>query len=266
MPRTRMQLESTPQLRHQIKVLNQRLWRLENTYTEGGTPYKKLSAAYRTMEQYATQEPHSKNAAVSHNIYNVKNDNSEIRLKPTKDEWNTMSDGVRKNPSAEYSNMDQHATREPQLRNDANSHSIYKVNNDNGAIRLKSTKAEWNAMSEDERKKLVEIVNNLWNNPNTSMTITSIKESYRASYESFIANRPELSTKNFSIEQYADMWRTVDRLRQNAATHIGSDEVNLMTSMYDVGYLMRTNQFEQAMEYMARGEGRNINRKARRRR
>ena len=210
MPRTRIQLESTPQLRHQIKVLNQRLWRLENTYTEGGTPYKKLSSAYRTMEQYATQEPQSKNADVSR--------------------------------------------------------SIYRVNNDNGAIRLKSTKAEWNAMSEDARKKLVEVVNNLWNNPNTSTTITSIKESYRASYESFIANRPELSTKNFSIEQYADMWRTVDRLRQNAAMHIGSNEINLMTSMYDVGYLMRTNQFEQAMEYIARGEGRNINRKARRRR
>ncbi len=210
MPRTRIQLESTPQLRHQIKVINQRLWRLENTYTEGGTPYKKLSSAYRTMEQYATQEPQSKNADVSR--------------------------------------------------------SIYRVNNDNGAIRLKSTKAEWNAMSEDARKKLVEVVNNLWNNPNTSTTITSIKESYRASYESFIANRPELSTKNFSIEQYADMWRTVDRLRQNAAMHIGSNEINLMTSMYDVGYLMRTNQFEQAMEYIARGEGRNINRKARRRR
>lgn len=209
MPRTRIQLESTPQLRHQIKVINQRLWRLENTYTEGGTPYKKLSSAYRTMEQYATQEPQSKNADVSR--------------------------------------------------------SIYRVNNDNGAIRLKSTKAEWNDMSEDARKKLVEIVNNLWNNPNTSTTITSIKESYRASYESFIANRPELSTNNFSIEQYADMWRTVDRLRQNAATHIGSDEINLMISMYDVGYLMRTNQFEQAMEYMARGEGRNIDRKARRR-
>lgn len=209
MPRTRIQLESTPQLRHQIKVINQRLWRLENTYTEGGTPYKKLSSAYRTMEQYATQEPQSKNADVSR--------------------------------------------------------SIYRVNNDNGAIRLKSTKAEWNDMSEDARKKLVEVVNNLWNNTNTSTTITSIKESYRASYESFIANRPELSTNNFSIEQYADMWRTVDRLRQNAATHIGSDEINLMISMYDVGYLMRTNQFEQAMEYMARGEGRNIDRKARRR-
>lgn len=210
MPRTRIQLESTPQLRHQIKVLNQRLWRLENTYTDGGTSYKKLSSAYRTMEQYATQEPQSKNADVSR--------------------------------------------------------SIYRVNNDNGAIRLKSTKAEWNAMSEDARKKLVEVVNNLWNNPNTSTTITSIKESYRASYESFIANRPELSTKNFSIEQYADMWRTVDRLRQNAATHIGSDEINLITSMYDVGYLMRNNQFEQAMEYIARGDGRNIDRKARRRR
>lgn len=203
-------LELTPQLKQQIKVLNQRLWRLENTYTEAGTSYKKLSSAYRTMEQYATREPQSKNAAVSHNIY--------------------------------------------------------RVNNDNGAIRFKSTKAEWSAMNDDERKKLIGIVESLWNNPNTSTTLTSIKESYRASYNSFIANRPELTNKNLTLEQYAEMWNTIDKLRQNAATHIGSDEINLMTSMYDVGYLMRTNQFDQAMEYMARGEGRNINRKARRRR
>lgn len=210
MPRTRRPLEFTPQLKQQIKVLNQRLWRLENTYTESGTAYKKLSAAYRTMEQYATREPQSRNAAISHNIY--------------------------------------------------------KVNDDNGAIRLKSTKAEWNAMSEDERKKLVEIVENLWTSPDTSTTITNVKESYRASYESFIANRPELSTENLTLEQYADMWHSIDRLRQNAATHVGSNEINLMTSMYDVGYLMRTNQFEQAMDDMARGQGRNIDRAARRRR
>lgn len=210
MPRTRRTLEFTPQLKQQIKVLNQRLWRLENTYTESGTAYKKLSSAYRTMEQYATREPSSQNAAISHNIY--------------------------------------------------------KVNEDNGAIRLKSTKSEWDAMSQDEREKLVDIVENLWNNPDTSTTITNVKESYRASYETFLANRPELSEQNLTLEQYADMWHSIDRLRQNADTHVGSNEINLMTNLYNVGYLLRTNQFEDAMSDMARGNARNIDRAARRRR
>ena len=210
MPRTRRTLEFTPQLKQQIKVLNQRLWRLENTYTESGTAYKKLSSAYRTMEQYATREPGSQNAAVSHNIY--------------------------------------------------------KVNDANGAIRLKSTKSEWDAMTQDEREKLVDIVENLWNNPDTSTTITNVKESYRASYETFLANRPELSEQNLTLEQYADMWHSIDRLRQNADTHVGSNEINLMTNLYNVGYLLRTNQFEDAMSDMARGNARNIDRAARRRR
>ena len=210
MPRTRRTLEFTPQLKQQIKVLNQRLWRLENTYTESGTAYKKLSSAYRTMEQYATREPQSQNAAVSHNIY--------------------------------------------------------KVNDANGAIRLKSTKSEWDAMTQDEREKLVDIVENLWNNPDTSTTITNVKESYRASYETFLANRPELSEQNLTLEQYADMWHSIDRLRQNADTHVGSNEINLMTNLYNVGYLLRTNQFEDAMSDMARGNARNIDRAARRRR
>lgn len=210
MPRTHRTYELTPQLKQQIKVLNQRLWRLENTYTESGTAYKKLSAAYRTMEQYATQEPQSRNAAISHNIY--------------------------------------------------------KVNEDNGAIRLKSTKAEWNQMSLEERQKLVEIVDNIWNSPDTSTTITSVKESYRASYETFLANRPEMSEQNLTIEQYADMWHSIGRLRQNADTHVGSNEINLMTNLYNVGYLLRTNQFEDAMSDMARGNARNIDRAARRRR
>ena len=210
MPRTRRTLEFTPDLKHKIKVLNQRLWRLENTYNPYGTAYKKLSAAYRTMEHYATREPQSRNASISHNIY--------------------------------------------------------KVNDDNGAIRFKSTKAEWNAMSEDERKKLVEIVDTLWYNPESSTTTKSVDESYRASYETFIANRPELTKDNFPLELYAEMWHSIDRLRQNAATHVGSNEINLMTSMYDVEYLMKTNQFEQAMDDMARGQGRNIDKAARRRR
>lgn len=210
MPRTRRTLEFTPQLKQQIKVLNQRLWRLENTYTESGTAYKKLSSAYRTMEQYATREPGSQNAAISHNIY--------------------------------------------------------KVNDDNGAIRLKSTKAEWNDMTQAEREKLVEVVERLWNSPDTSTTITNVKESYRASYETFLANRPELSEQNLTLEQYADMWHSIDRLRQNAATHVGSNEINLMTNLYNVGYLLRTNQFEDAMSDMARGNARNIDRAARRRR
>jgi len=210
MPRAHRTLELTPQLKQQIKVLNQRLWRLENTYTESGTAYKKLSAAYRTMEQYATREPQSRNAAISHNIY--------------------------------------------------------RVNEDNGAIRLKSTKAEWNAMSLDERQKLVEIVDNIWYDSGTSTTITSVKESYRDSYETFLANRPQLSEQNLTLEQYADMWHSIDRLRQNADTHVGSNEINLMTNLYNVGYLVRTNQFEDAMSDMTRGNARNIDRAARRRR
>ena len=206
----RRTLELTPKLKHQIKVLNQRLWRLENTYTESGTSYKKLSSAYRTIEQYATREPGSQNAEVSH--------------------------------------------------------GIYKVNNDNGAIRFKSTKADWEAMSKAEREKLVSIVENIWKDSGSSTTITSIKESYKKSYETFLENRPELTEKNLSLEQYADMWNIIEKLRQNANTHINSDEINLMMSMYDAGYLIRTGQFEEAMGYMAKGEGRNINRKARRRR
>ena len=210
MPRTRRTPEFTPQLKQQIKVLNQRLWRLENTYTESGTAYKKLSAAYRTIEQYATREPQSQNAAVSHNIY--------------------------------------------------------KVNDANGAIRLKSTKSEWDAMTQDEREKLVDIVENIWNNPDTSMFTSTIDKSYDSSYETFLSNRPELSEENLSIEQYKEMWHIIDKLRQNANTHISSDEINLMMSMYDVGYLLRTGQFEDAMNEMARGNARNIDRAARRRR
>lgn len=210
MPRTRRTLEFTPELKHQIKVLNQRLWRLENTYNPYGTSYKKLSPSYRTIEQYATREPQSQNAAVSH--------------------------------------------------------GIYKINNDNGAIRFKSTKSEWDAMSEDERKKLVDIVENLWTNPDTSMFTSNINASYDSSYATFLSNRPELSEENLTREQYTEMWHIIDKLRQNANTHIGSDEINLMMSMYDVGYLLRTGQFEDAMNEMARGNARNIDRAARRRR
>lgn len=210
MPRTRRTLEFTPELKHQIKVINQRLWRLENTYKPSGTAYKKLSAAYRTIEQYATREPQSQNAAVSH--------------------------------------------------------GIYKINNDNGAIRFKSTKSEWDAMSEDERKKLVDIVENIWTNPDTSMFTSAIDKSYNSSYGTFLANRPELSEENLTLEQYEEMWHIIDKLRQNANTHINSDEINLMMSMYDVGYLLNSGQFEDAMREMARGNARNIDRAARRRR
>lgn len=196
-------------LRQKIKTINQRLYRLENTYTESGTSYSKLSGQYRTMEQYALRQPQSKNAAVSQGIYNVDEDKGTIRLKNSKD---------------------------------------------------------WSDMSIEERKKLAEVVDKIWNNPDSSTTVGNVKASYRTGYETFMRNHPEAREQDLTLEQYADMWHQyTDKVRADRNSHYGSSEIIMLLEGFNVGYLLKTDQFQDAVELMNSRDARSIDPKARRR-
>lgn len=73
--RPRKEYDLTPELKHKIKVINQRLYRLEKA------DYTRSSAAYRIMSQDAV--------GVDRNLYNY--DDYTLRLKSSEKDWESMS-------------------------------------------------------------------------------------------------------------------------------------------------------------------------------
>lgn len=82
-------------LKHQISVINKRLYSLENKVNAEGISYAKLSSEYRTMSKYALEQPLSKNGKVSQGIYKVDYETGKIRLKGAAD-WESMTPEERK--------------------------------------------------------------------------------------------------------------------------------------------------------------------------
>lgn len=75
--RPRKEYDLTPELKHKIKVINQRLYRLEKA------DYTRSSAAYRIMSEKAV--------GVDRNIYNYNYDNYSLRFKSSEKDWESMS-------------------------------------------------------------------------------------------------------------------------------------------------------------------------------
>lgn len=210
MARPKKNLDKMPaDLKQKIKTINQRLYKLENTYNKYGNSYANQSAQYRMMRQYAVEEPTSKNAAVSQ--------------------------------------------------------GIYKVDEDKGTVRLKGA-SEWSKLSDEAKKKLMKVVNDIWEDSGNTTTITAIKSAQNKGYETWMKNHPEARQQGITLEEYSQMWQETteySRARQNE--HFGSDQVTMLLQGYDVPYLLKTNQWQDALDKLRNKQASSIDRAAVRR-
>ena len=196
-------------LSHKIKVINQRMYRLENTFNEYGNSYANQSAQYRMMRQYAVEEPTSKNAKVSQ--------------------------------------------------------GIYKVDEDKGTIRLKGA-SEWGSLSDEAKKKLISVVNDIWEDPSNTTQIRAIKYAHTKAYVTWMKNHPEARQQGITFEEYSQMWQeTTDYSRARQNEHFGSDQVTMLVQGYDVPYLLKTNQWQDALDKLRNKRATEIDRAAVRR-
>ena len=174
--RPRNEYNLTPELKHKIKVINQRLYRLEKSN------YTSSSAAYRTMSQYAVGK--------DRRLYNY----------------------------------------------------------DDYTLRLKSSKKDWESMSREERERLTKMVENIWENPESTTQISAINIAFDKAADSFNENfRPE---RRITREQYKEVWETyTDILKEGRYEFLGSDKV--MQLMQDpnlnVGMMIDEGTFEEAL-------------------
>lgn len=180
--RPRNEYDLTPELKHKIKVINQRLYRLEKS------DYTRSSAAYRTMSQYAV----------------------------------------------------------------GRDHNLYNYNYDDYSLRLKSSNKDWESLSIEERKKLTEIVENIWENPDSTTQVSAIKAAYDKAAESF--NENFSLDKQITKEQYKEVWETyTDLVKEGRYENIGSDIVMRLMQDPDlnVGMLIDEGTLEEALRILA---------------
>ena len=219
-------IEFDTELKQKIKTINNRLKKLERTYNDEGVAYSKLSGQYRTMQEYATRE-----------------------VAPSM--WQTAS----------YYN------------NTVNSKAIYDMDRlygneekgyKGGEIRLINNKEDFDKLTWEQKKKLVDVVESIWNNPDSTTTITNINKFMNKSFKTFKENHPE--AEDLTSDQYAQMWQIyTDQVRADKNTHFGSSDVIMLLRDFNVSQLLTDNQYQEALKKMSAGKAKAINRKYRKR-
>lgn len=183
--RPRKEYDLTPELKHKIKVINQRLYNLEKS------DYTRSSAAYRTMSQYAV----------------------------------------------------------------GRDHNLYNYNYDDYSLRLKSSNKDWESLSTEERKKLTEIVENIWENPESTTQINAIKAAFDKAFEKFNENFKQ--ERQITKEQYKQVWETyADLMKEGRYEFLGSDKVMQLLQDQDlnIGMMLDESTFEEALRIVSEKE------------